>query len=202
MRRTWAWRHRDATAGSPRLPECSPGQASGRIKIDTGSAATTLTLNNAATSADADTPAVLWKGTSSSNLVNVNKGTLGCAWFGKESANIATLTVGQQNSPTSDAVVYCGNVTFATSVVQRAGSLRPPERLDLGPAFFERGQVGRIRRQVEQPDASGGTGVHEARHFMGFEIVHDEDLAWPELRHKHLPQKSKKDLAIGEAEAR
>jgi hypothetical protein len=34
---------------------------------------------------------------------------------------------------------------------------------------------------------------------MGFEISHDEDLAWPELRHQHLPQKGEKDRAVGEA---
>jgi hypothetical protein len=34
---------------------------------------------------------------------------------------------------------------------------------------------------------------------MGFEIIHEEDLAWAELRHEHLPQKGEKDLAIGEA---
>ena len=91
---------------------------------------------------------------------------------------------------------------FGDSVLQgfpRSGCLRPQKRLDLGPTFFDRGQVGRIRREVEQSDTSSGTGVRDPRHFMGCEIVHDEDLAWPELRHKHLPQQSKKDLAIGEA---
>jgi hypothetical protein len=82
---------------------------------------------------------------------------------------------------------------------QRSCCLRPQERLDLGPTFFDWRQVGRIRRQVEQADTSGGTGVRDARHFMGCEIVHDEDLAGPELRHKRFLQKSQKDLTIGEA---
>jgi hypothetical protein len=34
---------------------------------------------------------------------------------------------------------------------------------------------------------------------MGFEIIHDENLAWPELRHQPFPQKGEKDRAIGEA---
>jgi hypothetical protein len=83
--------------------------------------------------------------------------------------------------------------------LQRSCGLRSQERLDLGPTFFDRRQVGRIRRQIEQPDASGGTGVRHARHLMGFEMIHEEELAWAELRHEHLPQKGQKDLAIGEA---
>jgi hypothetical protein len=34
---------------------------------------------------------------------------------------------------------------------------------------------------------------------MSFEIIHEEDLTWTELRHKHLPQKGEKDLTVGEA---
>jgi hypothetical protein len=34
---------------------------------------------------------------------------------------------------------------------------------------------------------------------MGCEISHDEELAWPELRPHHLPQKGKQDLAIAAA---
>jgi len=34
---------------------------------------------------------------------------------------------------------------------------------------------------------------------MGFEVIHNEDLAWTKLRQQHLVQKGQKDLAIGEA---
>jgi hypothetical protein len=81
----------------------------------------------------------------------------------------------------------------------RTCCLRPQERLDLGPTCFDRGQVGRIRRQIEPPDARGGTDVRNTRPLMGFEISHDEDLAWTELRDTHFSQKGEEDRAIGEA---
>ena len=81
---------------------------------------------------------------------------------------------------------------------QRPGCLCPQECLDLRPTFFDRGEIGRIRREVEQPDARGSTGVRDARHLVGFEIIHDEDLTWPELWHEYLLQKSQKDFAVGE----
>lgn len=34
---------------------------------------------------------------------------------------------------------------------------------------------------------------------MGFEMIHEEDRAWTELRHEHLPPKGESDLAISEA---
>lgn len=100
------------------------GQLSGRVKIDNGSVATTLTVLNTGTSPDQDVPPLLWKGTSSSNVVHVMRGSVGAAWAGGEAANIATLNVGYIDNPSSDADVYCGNVTFATAVSQNGGKLR------------------------------------------------------------------------------
>src|SRR5215510_5019056 len=37
--------------------------------------------------------------------------------------------------------------------LQRACRLGSHARLDLGPALFDRGEIGRIRREIEQPDA-------------------------------------------------
>src|SRR5438128_11765460 len=66
--------------------------------------------------------------------------------------------------------------------LQRACCFCPQERLDLGPALFDRGEIGRIRREIEQPDASGSTGFGYPCHFMGFEVIHDEELAGTALR--------------------
>jgi hypothetical protein len=100
-----------------------PGQGSGRIKINTGSVATTLTVNGLGTPAEQDIPAMLWKGTDSTNIVRVYKGTFAAAWLGTDAANIATLNVGYQTSQASDVAVYCGNVTFATAISQEGGTL-------------------------------------------------------------------------------
>jgi hypothetical protein len=83
--------------------------------------------------------------------------------------------------------------------LQRSCRLGSQERLDLGPAFFDGGEIGRIRRQIEQPDASGGTGGSDARHFMRTQIIHKEELTWMQLRHQHLLEKGEKDRAIREA---
>lgn len=99
------------------------GQYSGRIKINNGSVATTLTVYGTGSSPNQDIPPMLWKGTSSSNVVNVFRGNVGIAWFGGEAANIATLNVSYVTNPSSDAKVVCGNVTFATAVNQNGGFL-------------------------------------------------------------------------------
>jgi Transposase len=86
--------------------------------------------------------------------------------------------------------------------LQRSGRCRSQDRLDLGPTFFDGGEVGRIRRQIEQPDARGGTGGGNPRHFMGAKIIHNEELAWTQLWQQHLAQKGEKHLAIREARHR
>lgn len=100
-----------------------PGQGSGRIKINTGSVATTLTVNGLGTPAEQDIPAMLWKGTDATNIVRVYKGTFAAAWLGTDAANIATLNVGYQTAQASDVAVYCGAVTFATAISQEGGTL-------------------------------------------------------------------------------
>jgi hypothetical protein len=80
---------------------------------------------------------------------------------------------------------------------QRSGCLCPQECLDLGPTVCDWGQVGRIRREREPPDAHGGTGIRDARHLRGCEIIQDEALTWLELWHQPLLQKGQTDLAVG-----
>ena len=81
----------------------------------------------------------------------------------------------------------------------RACRLGSQERLDLGPALFDRGEIGRIRWEREQPDASGGTRGRHSRDLMDCEIIHDEDVTGPELWQQHPMQKGQQDRAIGEA---
>jgi hypothetical protein len=83
--------------------------------------------------------------------------------------------------------------------LQRSCRLGSQARLDLGPAFFDGGEIGRIRRQIEQPDASGGTGGRDARHCMRTPIIPHEELPWTPLRQSHLLEQGEKDRAIREA---
>ena len=66
--------------------------------------------------------------------------------------------------------------------LQRACRLGSQERFDLGPTLFDRGEIRRIRRQLEQPDTSGSTRGRHRRDLMGFAIIHNEDLAGTQLR--------------------
>jgi hypothetical protein len=83
--------------------------------------------------------------------------------------------------------------------LRRACCLRSQARLDLGPTFFNRGEVGRIRWQLEEADTSGGTGGRHACDLRGCESIHDENLAGTELRHPYRTQKGQKALAIRKA---
>jgi len=67
------------------------GTGSGRIQIDTGSAAADVTVCHTASSVEDNLPAVLWKGTHGSNTLNVHDGSVGAAVLGGETATLATL---------------------------------------------------------------------------------------------------------------
>ena len=58
--------------------------------------------------------------------------------------------------------------------------------LELGEHLFDRVQVGRVWRQVEQLGLGGADGLADGRAFVAGEVVHDHDVAWCEGRHKEL----------------
>lgn len=93
------------------------GQGSGRLLIDVGSVACTLTVFTTAGAADADAGAVRWKGTHASNVVNAYAGSLDVAKQAGETAAVATLRV------EGDAEVFCGSGTTLTTIVQDGGAL-------------------------------------------------------------------------------
>lgn len=70
-----------------------PGNGSGRFKLDTGSVQTTLTVVATGSPADADLPAVLWKGTHAGNALSMRDGSFGAAVYGGEAATLASWTL-------------------------------------------------------------------------------------------------------------
>ncbi len=103
--------------------EQGDGDGSGRVKIDSGSVLTALTVYGNGTRAETDLPAILWKGTHASNTVTVNKGDLGIAVFAGETATVLTLMLGYVNNPASDAKVLVGSGVTLGTVNKNGGDL-------------------------------------------------------------------------------
>lgn len=103
------------------------GAGSGRIKIDNGDAQTTLVVYNTGNPAETGIPSLLFKGTHASNAATVNKGSVGFAVLGDETASsttvLTTLNVGYTTNPAGDATVRCGLGCAATTINQSGGKL-------------------------------------------------------------------------------
>lgn len=75
---------------------------SGRIKLDNGTGQTTLEVANSGNGVETNVPAVLIKGTHSSNEFNIFGGNVGFAYFAGESCTLNTLRID------AGATVTCG----------------------------------------------------------------------------------------------
>lgn len=84
------------------------GIGSGRIKLDTGDGQVVVNVFQSGQREDAAVPALLWKGTHSANILNVNRGDLGVAFFAGETAHVGTLRLGYLENQAADAAVLCG----------------------------------------------------------------------------------------------
>jgi hypothetical protein len=98
------------------------GAGSGRIKLNVGSNACTLNVFGTGQAADAGIPALLWRGTSSSNNVNINKGSVGLAFNPGDTATVATLNIGYVTNQQSDVQLVCGSGCTLTTVVKQGGT--------------------------------------------------------------------------------
>lgn len=99
------------------------GNGSGRIKLDTQAVITTLNIFNKGGRAETGIPCVLWKGSNAGNVVNLLRGDLGVAFFGGETATIATLNVGSASSQITDPLLVCGPGTILTTVNVYGGTI-------------------------------------------------------------------------------
>jgi hypothetical protein len=98
------------------------GNGSGRIKLNVGSVACTLNVFGTGQAADQGIPSLLWRGTSGSNAVNLNKGSVGLAFNPGDTATIGTLNIGYVTNQNGDVQVVCGSGCTLTTVVKQGGT--------------------------------------------------------------------------------
>ncbi len=86
---------------------------SGRIKLDLGATATTVTVDAMATSLDDSKPALRLKMASTTSNLFVNRGTVGLAYEAGETSSVGVVKVGYISNVSSDADLSIGDgVTF------------------------------------------------------------------------------------------
>lgn len=111
-----------------------------RVKIDVGSNACAANVYGTGTSPEQNVPAFLFKGTSSSNSLNVQGGSVGVAFFAGETAD---LTGGLRVSGSGSVVCGSGVTLSSTTVSQDGGNLDVSSNLStvnlLGGNFTNRG---------------------------------------------------------------
>jgi len=73
----------------------------------------------------------------------------------------------------------------------------PQDSFDLGPAFFDGVEIGRIRGQIQQAGAGGLDFFLYGRCFVGAQVVQDHDLSRLQFRAQDLIEKSQKHIGIG-----
>jgi len=96
------------------------GAASGRIKLNTGSGGTNLTVHATATPVDAGNSAVYWMGTGTNN-VYVSKGTVDIAMYANDAASVAVLGQGYQTNIPNDTTVRLGAGSTVTTINKTGG---------------------------------------------------------------------------------
>lgn len=99
------------------------GSGSGRIKLDSGSTQTAITIENTGSSAEFGIEALLWKGTQASNTLDVLDGSVGVAPFGGEIATLLTLRE-------TAGTVRCGLGTTLATVSNQSGNLTVHSNID------------------------------------------------------------------------
>lgn len=100
--------------------EVGEGPGSSRFKLNTGTGQSAINIFGKGSRVETGVPCILWKGTHASNVVNNIAGDLGIAFFGGESATVATLVTG--DGPTSAASTVCGSGCTLTTVTLNGGS--------------------------------------------------------------------------------
>lgn len=103
------------------------GVGSGRIKLDVGSVATSIYVYNTGSPLDSQLPAVIIKGTSASNTLVVDGGSVGVAIYGGDTSNLSGgIKVGAGggvNAATAPTLVLGAGVTWAT-MTQEGGTVQ------------------------------------------------------------------------------
>jgi hypothetical protein len=101
------------TGGSP--------AGSGRIMIDTGSTASTITVEGSATASDTNRNAIRVKANSASTNIKVLKGDVGVAVDAGETTTIGTVSMSYDTSKDTDSQVTLGGGVTMTTLNKNAG---------------------------------------------------------------------------------
>jgi hypothetical protein len=100
--------------------EVGDGPGSGRFKLNTGTGQSAINIFGQGTRLESGVPCFLWKGTHASNTFNNLRGDAGIAFFGGETATVATLVTG--DGPLSQASTICGTGCTLTTVTLNGGT--------------------------------------------------------------------------------
>ena len=82
------------------------GSGAGRIKLNTGTVQTAVTVENTGTPLEFGLEAFLWKGVNTANVVNVINGSVGIAALGGEAATLTTLRITEGDVRVGDTVTF------------------------------------------------------------------------------------------------
>lgn len=101
--------------------EVGDGPGSSRFKLNTGTGQSAINIFGKGTRVENGVPCILWRGTHASNAMTNYAGDVGVAFFGGESATLATLVSG--DGPQSAASTICGTGTTLTTVRVNGGTM-------------------------------------------------------------------------------
>jgi hypothetical protein len=147
-----------ATVGS------GDGSGSGRVKLNTGSVQTALSVLSTGGASGSEPAALLFKGTHASNVVNVGAGSVGIAALASEVATVATLRVGAGSGQGTPAVV-CGPGVTLTTLVQDGGSVTLNAAVTT--ATLIDGTLTSFAGNVTTANIDGGTFFYEGTGTIG-----------------------------------
>ncbi|KKL07431.1 hypothetical protein LCGC14_2586100, partial [marine sediment metagenome] len=98
------------------------GAGSGRIKLDVGATQSKFLIQNSGSNAESGVPAILLKGSSTSNTLIVNRGRVGLSFFPGDVFKSNTINIGSAGSPSSDVNVMSGIGTVVTNLNINGGT--------------------------------------------------------------------------------
>lgn len=140
------------------------GAGSGRLKIDSNTGQVTINVRNSGQRAESDKNAIIWKGTHTSNELNVTKGDFAVAFAAGEIAILATLRVGFLENQDGDSTVFCSAGTGLTSaaITQTGGALSIDTATSSGTIDLNGGELTVLSGAHASIDVDGGTLFYES----------------------------------------
>jgi len=111
----------DNTATTTANLEVGDGPGSSRFKWDAGAGQVLMSVFGKGSRVDQGVPCILFKGSHASNVVRNMAGDVGIAYFGGETAVVATLVNG--DGPQSAASTICGSGCTLTTVTSNGGTI-------------------------------------------------------------------------------